>query len=224
MKTADRPVNFDPQGTFLQKRFTSELTWTATGTPGVEKKLHVAGNESSMYEVSLLRLAPGSRLPSFREGWGLEVVVLEGAWQLPEGILEQHGYSRRPPGAVGADSTATGCILYVRLAPFAEDDEQVHSQVGDEPWSAGHGNLRVKSLYSMGDEGTALVHWPAGERFIPHQHWGGEEIFVLSGTFQDEHGTYPKGTWIQNPHLSSHHPFVEEDTVIFVKTGHLPRG
>ena len=74
----------------------------------------------------------------------------------------------------------------------------------------------------MGDEGTALVHWPAGERFIPHQHWGGEEILVLSGTFRDEHGTYPKGTWIQSPHLSAHHPFVEEETVIFVKTGHLP--
>ena len=74
----------------------------------------------------------------------------------------------------------------------------------------------------MGGEGTALVHWPAGERFVPHQHWGGEEIFVLSGTFRDEHGVYPKGTWIQSPHLSTHHPFVEEETVIFVKTGHLP--
>jgi hypothetical protein len=46
---------------------------------------------------------------------------------------------------------------------------------------------------------------------------------VLSGTFRDEHGTYPKGTWIQSPHLSAHHPFVEEETVIFVKTGHLSR-
>ena len=61
-----------------RKRFTSELTWTATGTPGVEKKLLVAGNEASMHEVSILRLEPGARLPSLREGWGIEVVVLEG--------------------------------------------------------------------------------------------------------------------------------------------------
>ncbi len=101
MKTADRSVNFDPQGTFLQKRFTSELTWTATRTPGVEKKLLVAGNEAGMLEVSILHLKPGARLPSPHEGWGIEVVVLEGSWQLPEGILEQHGYSRRPPGEVG---------------------------------------------------------------------------------------------------------------------------
>jgi len=207
------------------KRFTRELTWTATGTPGVEKKLLVAGNEASMHEVSILRLEPGARLPSLPEGWGIEVVVLEGSWQLPEGILEENGYSRRPPGEVGAGSTVTGCTLYVRSGPFAEDDQElVHSQTEEEPWLAGHGNLRVKSLHSIGGEGTALVHWPAGERFIPHQHRGGEEILVLSGTFRDEHGTYPKGTWIQSPHLSAHHPFVEEETVIFVKTGHLPTG
>jgi len=80
-----------------RKRVTSDLTWTATGTPGVEKKLLVAGNEPSMHEVSILRLEPGARLPSLHEGWGIEVVVLEGSWQLPEGILQEHGYSRRPP-------------------------------------------------------------------------------------------------------------------------------
>ncbi len=197
-----------------RKRFASELNWTATGTPGVEKKLLVAGNEAGMLEVSILRLKPGARI---------EVVVLEGSWQLPEGILEENGYSRCPPGEVGAGSTPTGCALYVRSGPFAEDDQElVHSQTGEEPWFAGHGNLRVQSLHSIGDEGTAFVRWPDGERFIPHQHWGGEEIFVLSGTFRDEHGVYPKGTWIQSPHLSTHHPFVEEETVILVKTGHLP--
>ncbi len=45
---------------------------------------------------------------------------------------------------------------------------------------------------------------------------------MLSGTFRDKYGVYPKGTWIQSPHLSTHRPFVEEETVIFVKTGHLP--
>jgi len=44
---------------------------------------------------------------------------------------------------------------------------------------------------------------------------------VLSGTFQDEHGSYPKHTWIRSAHLSQHHPFVEETTIILVKVGHL---
>jgi len=206
-----------------RKILTSELAWTETGTPGVEKKLIIAANESGMHEVSILRLASGARLPSLPEGWGIEVVVLEGSWQLPEGILEKNGYSRRPPGKVSAGLSVTGCTLYVRSGPFAEDDKElVHSQADEEPWLAGHGNLRVKALHSMDQQGTAFVHWPAGERFIRHQHWGGEEIFVLSGTFRDEHGTYPRGSWIQGPHMSTHHPYVEEETVIFVKTGHLP--
>ncbi|PHQ24157.1 hypothetical protein CLH62_18710, partial [Marinobacter guineae] len=60
--------------------------------------------------------------------------------------------------------------------------------------------------------------------FQPHRHFGGEEIFVLSGEFCDEHGRYPEGTWIRSPHLSQHHPFVDQETVIWVKTGHLPIG
>ncbi|MBN4049516.1 cupin domain-containing protein [bacterium AH-315-N03] len=204
-------------------RFTSELTWTATGTPGVEKKLLATPNGSSTHEVSIFRLAAGARLPTHQDGWGVEVVVLEGSWQLPEGLLGENGYSRRPRGEADAGTTPSGCTLYVRSGPFAEDDlEVVHAPAGEAAWSAGHGNLGVASLHSIGEEGTAFVHWPAGERFVPHQHWGGEEIFVLSGTFRDEHGTYPEGTWIQSPHLSAHHPFVEEETVIFVKTGHLP--
>jgi hypothetical protein len=31
----------------------------------------------------------------------------------------------------------------------------------------------------------------------------------------------PAGTWIRSPHLSQHHPFVDRETVIWVKTGHL---
>ena len=68
---------------------------------------------------------------------------------------------------------------------------------------------------------TALVKWPKNERFLAHKHWGGEEIFVLSGTFMDEHGAYTKNTWLRSPHLSEHFPFVKEETIIFVKTGHM---
>ncbi len=91
-----------------RKRLTSELNWTATGTPGVEKKLVVAGNEGGMHEVSILRLEPGARLPSLHEGWGIEVVVLEGSWQLRVGILVVKGYSGRSTAEVCAGSTATG--------------------------------------------------------------------------------------------------------------------
>lgn len=68
---------------------------------------------------------------------------------------------------------------------------------------------------------TGLLKWPKDEHFLPHKHWGGEEIFVLSGIFMDEHGAYEKHTWLRSPHLNEHFPFVKEETIIFVKTGHM---
>lgn len=76
-------------------------------------------------------------------------------------------------------------------------------------------------LHDFNGEHVALVHWPAGERFQPHVHMGGEEIYVIRGEFIDEQGRYPAGTWIRNPHLSRHNPYVEQETLIWVKTGHL---
>jgi anti-sigma factor ChrR (cupin superfamily) len=77
-------------------------------------------------------------------------------------------------------------------------------------------------LHDYRAEHVALVKWPAGERFQPHTHFGGEEILVLSGEFRDEFGSYPAGSWLRSPHLSRHHPYVDEPTVIWVKVGHLP--
>ena len=79
-------------------------------------------------------------------------------------------------------------------------------------------------LHSYEGENCALVKWAANTQFKPHKHWGGEEIFVLQGTFYDEHGEYPKGSWLRSPHLSSHTPYTKGDgALIYVKTGHLPQ-
>ena len=67
----------------------------------------------------------------------------------------------------------------------------------------------------------AVVRWAPGTYFNPHRHFGGEEIFVIDGVFEDEHGRYPKGTWLRSPHMSAHKPFSVEGCTILVKTGHL---
>ncbi|MGB5465194.1 MAG: cupin domain-containing protein, partial [Sedimenticolaceae bacterium] len=90
------------------------------------------------------------------------------------------------------------------------------------PWLPGQGRLEVMPLHDFKGEHVALVKWPPGERFQPHRHFGGEEILVLSGEFKDEFGAYPAGTWIRSPHMSQHLPYTDEETVIWVKVGHLP--
>jgi anti-sigma factor ChrR (cupin superfamily) len=64
---------------------------------------------------------------------------------------------------------------------------------------------------------TSIVRYAAGARFPRHEHPGGEEILVLSGTFSDEDGDYPAGWYLRNPPGSGHRPFSDEGAVIFVK-------
>jgi len=91
------------------------------------------------------------------------------------------------------------------------------------PWFPGLvDGLSVLPLSEFGTQHTAMVRWAPGTFFSPHRHYGGEEIFVVDGVFEDEHGRYPTGTWIRGPHLSQHQPFSREGCLILVKTGHLP--
>jgi anti-sigma factor ChrR (cupin superfamily) len=68
---------------------------------------------------------------------------------------------------------------------------------------------------------TTIVRYAPGSAFASHTHGGGEEILVLEGTLQDEHGVYGPGTYIQNPVGSSHAPASPEGCTLFVKLRHL---
>lgn len=206
--------------THLQ-RDTSSMDWTGTPEAGVEQQLLSPPDEQDAARTSLVRLAPGA---TWSPTDGVAVLVVEGEWTTVRGSLGPAGYGRLPAGSGEVTSSVLGCTLFVKAyAPGVSGAElpTLHVQSTEQPWLPGHGGLEVKPLAAEERHGAALVHWPAGERFVQHQHWGGEEILVLSGTFRDEHGSYPTGTWLRSPHLSVHFPFVEEETVIFVRTGHL---
>lgn len=64
---------------------------------------------------------------------------------------------------------------------------------------------------------TSIVRYAPQSTFPRHQHPGGEEILVLSGTFSDETQDYPAGWYLRNPPGSAHCPSSAEGAVIFVK-------
>jgi len=45
---------------------------------------------------------------------------------------------------------------------------------------------------------------------------------VLDGVFSDEHGRYPAGTFLLNPHGSEHAPFSPDGCTLFVKLRQTP--
>ncbi len=81
-------------------------------------------------------------------------------------------------------------------------------------------DVERKMLDRIGDEvarATTIVRYAVGSSFPAHVHTGGEEFIVLDVVFQDEHGDYPKGTYVRNPPESSHTPRSEQGCVILVK-------
>jgi anti-sigma factor ChrR (cupin superfamily) len=77
-----------------------------------------------------------------------------------------------------------------------------------------------RMLFRIGDEkarATSIVRYAPGSRFPHHNHPGGEEFFVLEGTFQDETGDFPSGSYVRNPPGTGHAPGSQEGCTIFVK-------
>ena len=64
---------------------------------------------------------------------------------------------------------------------------------------------------------TSIVRYAPGSHFSRHRHDLGEEFLVLEGTFSDEHGDYPAGSYVRNPPGSEHSPFSRDGCLLFVK-------
>jgi len=200
-----------------------ELPWVSSPAEGVHRKQFERAQAESGRVTSLVRFDAGAHFDSHSHPMGEEVMVLEGTFSDENGDYPAGTYLRHAPGSHHSPYSKNGCLIFVKLDHFAENDTQsVVIRECDRQWRAGIGNLQVVSLHEHLGEHTALVKWPSGEHFQSHRHWGGEEILVLEGVFSDEHGDYPKGTWIRSPHLSEHNPFTKQSTLILVKVGHLP--
>lgn len=199
-----------------------DQAWQDSPAAGVKRIPLEREHAESGHVSSIVQYAPGSKFSMHEHPGGEEIYVLEGVFSDEHGDYPAGTYIRNPAGSKHAPFSKDGCTLFVKLNQFAQGDEQqVVINTNDQPWLQGQGGLTVQPLHEFQGHSTALVHWPAGERFAPHKHWGGEEILVLKGEFKDEYGSYPKGTWIRSPHLSQHFPFVDEETIIMVKVGHL---
>jgi anti-sigma factor ChrR (cupin superfamily) len=202
---------------------TNELDWSPSRLAGVTRKPLAREAAESGHATSIVRYEPGSKFDEHTHPQGEEIFVLEGIFSDESGDFGPGTYIRNPPGSSHSPYSEPGCVIFVKLQQFEPDDSaSVRIDTHSTNWFQGAGNLQVMPLHQFNGEHTALVKWPAGERFLPHRHMGGEEILVLSGKFLDEHGQYPALTWLRSPHLSEHFPYVEEETTILVKTGHLP--
>ena len=200
-----------------------DYDWVQSPAGGVERMMLDRIGDEVARATTIVRFAPDSWFDAHTHGGGEEYLVLDGVFSDESGDYPAGTYVRNPIGTRHKPHTREGCTILVKLHQFdPSDTEQFHIDTNEAAFRPGQvEGLSVLPLHAAVNETVALVRWAPGTRFNAHRHWGGEEIFVLEGTFQDEHGDYPAGTWLRSPHLSEHTPFSDEGCLIYVKTGHL---
>lgn len=150
--------------------------------------------------------------------------MLAGRFCDETGCFPTGSYVRNPPGSRHPPSAPDRCVIFVKPQHLPDGEtERIVVRIREKPWLPGRvDGLEVMPLGGFEGEQTALVRWRSNTHFLPHHHFGGEEIFVLDGVFSDEYGDYPADSWLRSPHGSWHTPFTRMSCTTWVKTGHLP--
>ena len=201
----------------------TQLPWQPSPSAQVHRKLLERNGGEVARATSIVRYEPGATFKAHQHELGEEILVLEGIFSDDTGHYGPGTYIKNPTGSTHSPISDQGCTLFVKLRYMDPLDlEPVRVDTRQATWFPGMVNgLSVLPLSAFETQHTAMVRWAPGTFFNPHRHHGGEEIFVVEGVFSDEHGNYPKGSWLRSPHLSQHQPFSREGCLILVKTGHL---
>lgn len=205
---------------------TNNTKWQASPSGTVWRKpLYRQGGEFGPV-TSIVKYEADGKFRTHSHPEGEEILVLSGEFCDDHGRYPTGTYLLNPDGTQHAPYSDQGCTLFVRLRQFdGPDRKQVRIDTASSEWHPGiMDGLSVLPLYSQANypENMALVRWQPETYFHEHTHPGGEEILVLEGKFEDEHGVYPRGTWIRGPHMSRHKPFSKEGCLIYVRVGGLP--
>ncbi|MDP6707794.1 MAG: cupin domain-containing protein [Alphaproteobacteria bacterium] len=202
---------------------TAGMDWVPSRLPGVERRMLEREGAETGRATTIVRYAAGSHFSSHVHAGGEEFLVLEGVFSDEYGDFGPGTYVRNPVGSEHRPHSRDGCIIFVKLWQMDPADQAfVRFDTANGTWSPGPAEgLSLMELHRHGSERVAVVDWQPGAAFPRHAHPGGEEILVLDGTFEDEHGRYPRGTWLRNPPGSRHTPFSTEGCRLYLKTGHL---
>ena len=208
---------------------TTEMAWQASPSATVWRKRleHFGDNAESDHVTSLVRYDSNSAFSPHGHPDYEEILVLDGIFSDEHGDYPAGTFLLNPKGFRHAPRSADGCTLFVKLCQYpGVDRPQVTIDTNAARWQP-HAIDGVESLplYSSDryPETVRLVRAGPGVRFPAHNHPGGEEIFLIDGTLQDENGVYGKGAWVRMPHSSTHEPFTDSGATFYVKSGHQPQ-
>ena len=154
-----------------------DFSWVASPLLGVERVMLDRVGDEVAVATSIVRYAPGSRFDPHGHALGEEFIVLDGVFSDEHGDFPAGSYVRNPPGTSHTPHSDPGCIIWVKLRQF--DDEDLTPLISEIPASAPFG--QVQELYRYGDEVVSAVRVDAGKRFAFNASFHVRELLVLEG-------------------------------------------
>ena len=203
---------------------TNTLCWTPSPSGTVwRKRLHLVGAPESGQVTSVVRYEANSRFPAHDHPDGEEIFVLEGVFSDEHGDWPAGTYLLNPEGFRHAPFSRDGCTLFVKLRQFpGAGRRHVVTNTTGMQWRTGSHGRSIKTLYDQTgySDTMRLEQWPPGWAG-KSSHLQGAELFVLRGSFGDEHGTHRVHTWLRFPVGEQHRAHTDEGCLLYIKEGGL---
>jgi anti-sigma factor ChrR (cupin superfamily) len=200
---------------------TGALDWQPSPSPTVwRKRLYLDGAAEEGVVTSIVRYDADSAFPAHDHPDGEEIFVLDGTFSDEHGDYPAGTYLLNPEGHRHAPFSKGGCVIFVKLRQYSGRDRwHITLDSNAVDWQPGRvEGITIKPLYAQRGypEQVSILRQKAGSGPFPHGHPHGEEVFVLDGAFEDEHGSYSPGTWIRSPPGSRHAPKSSDGAVLLV--------
>ncbi|HEX4118253.1 MAG TPA: cupin domain-containing protein [Rhizomicrobium sp.] len=161
--------------------------WVSSPTPGVERRMLFRIGDEKARATSIVRYAKDSHFPAHGHPGGEEILVLDGVFQDESGDYPAGSYMRNPPGSGHRPGSEQGCVIFVKLWQFRQDDNATVA-------------LRDADgiLFDNGHEQVRLETWPA-DQDIEKANPKGLELLVLEGSFSDVTENFTRHSWLRLP-------------------------
>jgi len=204
---------------------TKPMPWSSSPSGTVwRKRLHLVGPTEAGQVTSVVRYQEHSQFPPHDHPDGEEILVLSGVFSDEHGNWPAGSYLLNPEGFRHAPYSRNGCLLFVKLRQFPGTDRR-HVAVNTHTmsWEPVRAGRERKVLYAQPgcQDTTRLERWSADSALGELAYADGAELFVLDGSFEDEHGRYDAHTWMRLPRHFRHHPTTQEGCELYVKEGGL---
>lgn len=222
----DGPLSFLHMNQDLRSRAQvncAAAPWMASPSAGVRRiVLERVGGEITTRATSLVAYRPGSRFAAHSHPKGEEIFVLNGVFSDESGDFPTGSYLRNPPGSAHAPFSQEGCLIFVKLQQFSEQDRcqlALSAKQTGAQWSRTPMTRRV--LFERSNERVELIHFRQAALLPPDLSQRGFEMLVLKGEVTGATGSCPIGTWMRCAPSRELTHLAQAGAEIFVKTGHL---